>query len=78
MMCFLRLRAELGIRAKGMLLMREAGFEADPDPSLPAKLDEMRYLERSIGRSCMRALNRSSTRARKTCGSSTMLDGSQR
>jgi RsiW-degrading membrane proteinase PrsW (M82 family) len=56
MMCLLRLRAELGIRAKGILLMREAGFEPDPDPSLPAKLEEMRYLERSIGRTGMRAL----------------------
>jgi protease PrsW len=56
MMCLLRLRAEFGIRAKGILLMREAGFEADPDPSLPAKLEEVRYLERSIGRTGMRAL----------------------
>ncbi|HEX6573947.1 MAG TPA: PrsW family glutamic-type intramembrane protease [Gemmatimonadaceae bacterium] len=56
MMCLLRLRAELGIKAKGMLLMREAGFEADPDPTLQSKLDEMRYLERSIGRTGMRAL----------------------
>lgn len=56
MMCLLRLRAELGIKAKGMLLMREAGFEPDPDPSLPAKLEEMRYLERSIGRTGMLAL----------------------
>ena len=56
MLCILRLRAELGIRAKGMLLMREAGFEADPDPSLPAKLEEVRYLEKSIGRTGMRAL----------------------
>ena len=56
MMCLLRLRAELGIRAKGILLMREAGFEADPDPSLPAKLEEVRYLERNIGRTGMRAL----------------------
>ncbi|HVF39045.1 MAG TPA: PrsW family glutamic-type intramembrane protease [Gemmatimonadaceae bacterium] len=56
MMCLLRLRAELGIRAKGILLMREAGFEAESDPSLPAKLEEVRYLERSIGRSGMRAL----------------------
>jgi hypothetical protein len=56
MLCMLRLRAELGIRAKGMLLMREAGFEADPDPSLPAKLEEVRYLEKSIGRTGMRAL----------------------
>ena len=56
MMCLLRLRAELGIRAKGMLLMREAGFEADADPSLVPKLEEVRYLERSIGRTGMRAL----------------------
>jgi hypothetical protein len=39
-----------------MLLLREAGFEAAVDPSLPAKLEEMRYLERSIGRTGMRAL----------------------
>jgi RsiW-degrading membrane proteinase PrsW (M82 family) len=56
MMCLLRLRAELGIRAKGILLMREAGFEPDPDPSLASKLEEVRYLERSIGRTGMRAL----------------------
>lgn len=56
MMCMLRLRAELGIRAKGILLMREAGFEADADPSLAPKLEEVRYLERSIGRVGMRAL----------------------
>jgi hypothetical protein len=57
MMCLLRLRAELGIKAKGILLMREAGFEPDPDPSIPAKLEELRYLEQSIGRTGMRALN---------------------
>ena len=56
MMCLLRLRAEFGIRAKGILLMREAGFEPDPDPTLQAKLDEARYLEGSIGRTGMRAL----------------------
>ena len=55
-MCLLRLRAELGVRAKGMLLLREAGFEAAADPSLPAKLEEMHYLEKSIGRTGMRAL----------------------
>lgn len=56
MMCLLRLRAELGIRAKGILLMREAGFAAEPDPSLPAKFAEVRYLERSLGRIGVRAL----------------------
>ncbi|MFN0097039.1 MAG: PrsW family glutamic-type intramembrane protease [Gemmatimonadaceae bacterium] len=56
MLCLLRLRAELGIRAKGVLLAREAGFEAAPDPSLPGKFEELRYLERSIGTTGMRAL----------------------
>jgi len=50
------LRAELGIKAKGMLLMREAGFEAEPDPSLRPKLEEVHYLEKNIGRTGMRAL----------------------
>ncbi|MEQ1693463.1 MAG: PrsW family glutamic-type intramembrane protease, partial [Gemmatimonas sp.] len=49
MLCLLRLRAELGIRAKGILLMREAGFEPDRDPSIRAKFEELRYLEGSIG-----------------------------
>lgn len=57
MMCLLRLRAELAIRAKGVLMMREAGFDAAPDPGLKAKFDELRYLERSIGRTGMLALH---------------------
>ena len=56
MMCLLRLHAELAIRAKGVLMMREAGFEAEPDPTVKDKLDELRYLERSIGKTGLRAL----------------------
>ncbi|HVX89459.1 MAG TPA: hypothetical protein VG940_11060, partial [Gemmatimonadales bacterium] len=56
MMCLLRLRAELAIRAKGILMMREAGFDPAPDPALKATFDELRYLERSIGRTGMLAL----------------------
>ncbi len=56
MMCLLRLRAELGIRAKGVLMAREAGFDAPPDPTLKAKFDELKYLEGSIGRTGMLAL----------------------
>jgi RsiW-degrading membrane proteinase PrsW (M82 family) len=56
MLCLLRLRAELGIRAKGILMAREAGFEAAPDPSLPGKFQELRYLEKSIGTTGMRAI----------------------
>lgn len=59
MMCLLRLRAELGIRAKGLLMMREAGFDSAPAPdaSVRETFDEMRYLEKSIGRTGMLALH---------------------
>jgi RsiW-degrading membrane proteinase PrsW (M82 family) len=56
MMCLLRLRGELAIRAKGILLMREAGFDAAPDPGVKAKFEELRYLERSIGKTGLLAL----------------------
>jgi hypothetical protein len=49
MLCYLRLHLELSVRAKGMLLMREAGFEVPPDPDADAQFAELRYLERSIG-----------------------------
>lgn len=78
MMCLLQLRAALGIRAKGMLLMREAGFEADPDPSLPAKLEEVRYLERSIGRTGMRALKPFVHTSTQDLWQLNLLDGAQR
>jgi len=57
MMCLLRLRAELAIRAKGVLMMREAGFTAAPDPTLKDKLEELRFLEKSIGKTGLLALD---------------------
>jgi RsiW-degrading membrane proteinase PrsW (M82 family) len=78
MMCLLRMRAELGIKAKGMLLMREAGFEADPDPSLGAKLEEVRYLEQSIGRAGMRAIKPFVHTSTQDLWQLTLLDGKQR
>jgi RsiW-degrading membrane proteinase PrsW (M82 family) len=57
MLCLLRLRAQLAIRAKAVLLMREAGFDPPPIPGLKDTLDELRYLERSIGKTGLRALH---------------------
>ncbi len=57
MICLLRLRAELSIRAKGILLMRTEGFEIPPDPSLKAKFAEVAYLEESIGATGLLALD---------------------
>jgi RsiW-degrading membrane proteinase PrsW (M82 family) len=78
MMCLLRLRAELGIKAQGILLMREAGFEADFDPSLPAKLEEVRYLEKNIGRTGMRALKPFVHTSTQDLWQINLLDGKQR
>jgi RsiW-degrading membrane proteinase PrsW (M82 family) len=49
LLCYVRLHTELALRAKGILMMRENGFQATVDAATRAKLDEMRYLEKSIG-----------------------------
>ncbi len=49
MLCYLRLHTELSLRAKGELMMREAGFRTQVEPETVEKLEEMRYLEGSIG-----------------------------
>ena len=50
MLCYLRVHVELAISAKGLLLMREAGFNPEPAPEVRAKFDELRYLEKVIGK----------------------------
>jgi len=49
MLCLVRLQAELSIRAKGLLLAREAGLDAPVGEDVRASLRELRYLESSIG-----------------------------
>ena len=49
LLCYVRLDAELSLRAKGELMMREAGFASAIEPEIEEKLTEMRYLEKSIG-----------------------------
>jgi RsiW-degrading membrane proteinase PrsW (M82 family) len=56
MLCLLRIQAELAIRAKGLLLAREAGLEAPVGEDVRANLRELRYLEKSIGRTGLLAL----------------------
>ncbi|UCC14663.1 MAG: PrsW family intramembrane metalloprotease [Gammaproteobacteria bacterium] len=50
LMCYLRLHTELSMRSSGMLMLRESGFEAPPDPEIKGMLEELKYLEKSIGR----------------------------
>lgn len=56
-LCYLRLYTELALRAKGVLMMRENGFEPPAaDDETRAKLAELRYLEKSVGATGLRAL----------------------
>jgi RsiW-degrading membrane proteinase PrsW (M82 family) len=49
LVCYLRLHTELALRAKGVLMMRENGFEVPIDEPTREKFAEMTYLEKSIG-----------------------------
>jgi hypothetical protein len=57
MLCCLRLHAELALRAKGILLLRESGLEEPPlDEETRDKLAELAQLRRAIGRAGVLAL----------------------
>jgi RsiW-degrading membrane proteinase PrsW (M82 family) len=56
MFCLLRLELELAIQAKAMLMARQAGLHVPPTGDLYASLEELRYLEGSIGRTGLLAL----------------------
>jgi RsiW-degrading membrane proteinase PrsW (M82 family) len=56
MFCLLQLDLELAIRAKGMLMAREAGLSVPVDDALRAKLTERAYLEKAIGATGLLAL----------------------
>ena len=57
MLCYLRVHAELAVRAKGLLLLRESGM---PDPPLDGetrgRLAELAQLERAVGKTGLLAL----------------------
>jgi RsiW-degrading membrane proteinase PrsW (M82 family) len=56
LLCYLRLYTELALRAKGILMMRESGFEVPVDEATREKFAEMGYLEGSIGRTGLLAI----------------------
>jgi RsiW-degrading membrane proteinase PrsW (M82 family) len=55
-LCYVRLHTELALRAKGILLMRENGFDVPLDPQVKEKFAELHYLEGSIGRTGQMAI----------------------
>ena len=56
LLAYLRLYTELALRAKGILMMRESGFEVPVDEATREKFAELRYLEKSVGRTGLLAI----------------------
>jgi protease PrsW len=57
LLCYIRLYTELALRAKGILMMRENGFEVTIDDETRAKFAELRYLKESMGKTGMLAIH---------------------
>lgn len=49
LLCLLTIHLELSLRAKGMLIAREVGIDMPVDDSVRANLEELKYLERTVG-----------------------------
>ena len=65
MLCCLRIHVELAVSAKGMLMMKEAGFKPPIPEDTPEKFAELKHLEKTIGatgRLAMKPLLHQSTR----------------
>jgi RsiW-degrading membrane proteinase PrsW (M82 family) len=50
MLCLLQIHLELSVRAKGILLARGAGLKVPIDNTVQANLEELKYLEKSVGK----------------------------
>jgi protease PrsW len=49
MLCLLRIQAELSIGAKAILMLRERGIKPPSNPAVGEQLQELRFLEKSLG-----------------------------
>lgn len=56
MLAYIRLHLELSIKAKGILLMKETGFDTGKEEELKAQLTELKFLSKSIGKTGLRTL----------------------
>ncbi len=56
MLAYIQLYLELSIKAKGLLLMKETGFDFKKEEELKAQLNELDCLSKNIGKTGMRTL----------------------
>lgn len=57
MLCLLRIHLELSMQAKALLIARQAGLDLPVGEEVEANLEELRYLEKAIGRTGMLAIH---------------------
>jgi hypothetical protein len=50
MLCLIKIHVELSIKAKGVLLMKKVGLPIIIEQDVKDKLNELKYLEKSIGK----------------------------
>lgn len=56
MLCFIQLYVELSIKAKGIIILRESGYQIKKDEKLREKLIELKTLRHNIGKTGILAL----------------------
>lgn len=56
LLCYIRLYTELSMRAKGLIIMREQGFEPPLPPELADQFTELRHLEAELGKTAILSL----------------------
>jgi protease PrsW len=56
MLCLVRINLELSLRGKGILIAREAGLDLPVTDDVRANLEELKYLEKAIGRTGLLAI----------------------
>jgi RsiW-degrading membrane proteinase PrsW (M82 family) len=54
--CYISLYLELSMKAKSLIMLTEAELPVPPDPSLPAKLTELKALQKNIGKGAYLAI----------------------
>jgi RsiW-degrading membrane proteinase PrsW (M82 family) len=73
MLCLLRVHMELAIRAKGILLAREAGLRVEVDEQVAENLRELAFLEKAVGKTGRLALHPFLARTSRDVWQLTML-----
>ncbi len=57
LMAYISLYLELSIKAKSRLMVHEAGLSLPPDPEMPNRLNELKALEKAVGKTALLAIS---------------------